>query len=749
MARKAKSTANPKSEAENLPRAGTRTRRQHKAEATEAQTARQQPAVETTSIASSLEASGNSLPASADRSAESEDNRLLLLRYIDTLGDQRNHLLSYTSADSSSQSVDKPSLNLQHIQATAQYLQTKATLLDLVTVQLAQYLVESYSAKLSQQAKASGQKLAEGTLPYLEVVAETGKSPTLKTNLDRAVVFSQIKNFVSDIFEKNRLWEESAKEVWSNIVVWAIQDMQAELGESNSDALDPEAFNQTLCRYLFDQESAIVSSRITRLEEFYSQTIVEKIVRELDLPSYPLAALEELLGLQPELIEKPVPPTEVQLSQIDTIAAIPTGLPIVSSISAQLQTELWKPDDQGIAHFRYRSKNNQNNYLEHYITSPGDIETLPWEAAEQIINKFGFNTVKLQFILAAYAMRQAKPWESTFTLKASDIIQELGWDRNHNTDLPTKRNEVASIAYALSCLLVKAVWIEGRGRNKVDASTPVGRMWEVLIDAHGQFNWLTGRIDKPDEVYITVRPGLWTAHFLNQAGSKAKEALYQFGYLALNILTLDPYHDELTLRLAIHLTLDVRIRARDRNPYEYRVKTLLEAVLPETVTQQAKQNSEKARSLFDRWNHALKLLATLGWHAQDDSSPENECSSVSTFYMPPCPEWLAPDSKTRKPKGWVNQWLEQKLMIKPPQPIPQRMVSLTNPKAASLKKLENAPARKLTGEDIKTARKAKKWTQAKLAGTLAVHQSLIAKIESGDRLISPELEPLIRQVLDL
>lgn len=671
------------------------------------------------------------------------------MRYIGSLGDQQNQPLGHVYSE---QTADSPSLNLQHIQATAQYLQTKATLLDLVTVQLSQYLIESYSTKLTQQAKSIGQKLVNTTLPYLEVVAETGKSPTVKTNLDSELIFSQIKQFVGNIFEKNQLWEESAKEVWSNIVVWAIQDMRSELGEANLDALDAEAFNQTLCRYLFNPESAIVNSRITRLEEFYSQTIVEKIVRELDLPNYPLAAIEKLLGLQSEAIEKPVPPTEVQLSQIDTIAAIPTGLPIVSSISAQLQTELWKPDDQGIAHFRYRSKNNQNNYLEHYITSPGDIETLPWEAAEQIINKFGFNTVKLQFILAAYAMRQAKPWESTFTLKASDIIQELGWDRNHNTDVPTKRNEVASIAYALSCLLVKAVWIEGRGRNKVDASTPVGRMWEVLIDAHGQFNWLTGRIDKPDEVYITVRPGLWTAHFLNQAGSKAKEALYQFGYLALNILTLDPYHDELTLRLAIHLTLDVRIRARDRNPYEYRVKTLLEAVLPETVTQQAKQNSEKARSLFDRWNHALKLLATLGWHAQDSQEAEPSSprggEAIASFYLPPCAEWLDPNSKTRKPKGWVNLWLEQKLMIKPPQPIPQRMVSLTNPKAKAVKKLD-APAQKLTGEDIKAARKAKKWTQAKLAGTLAVHQSLIAKIESGDRMISPELEPLIRQVLDL
>jgi hypothetical protein len=215
-----------------------------------------------------------------------------------------------------------------------------------------------------------------------------------------------------------------------------------------------------------------------------------------------------------------------------------------------------------------------------------DLDLTPRQAS--------FNTVKLQFIFAAYAMRQGKPWESTFTLKASDIVTELGWDRNHSSTMSTKRNEVASIAYALSCLLVKAVWIEGRGTKKLDASTPVGRMWEVLIDVHGQYDLTTGKIDQPNEIYITVRPGLWTANFLNQAGSKAKGALYQFGYLALNILKLDPYHDELTLRLAIHLTLDVRIRARDRNPYEYKVRTLLEAVLTESAVREARQNSEKS-----------------------------------------------------------------------------------------------------------------------------------------------------------
>jgi DNA-binding XRE family transcriptional regulator len=506
--------------------------------------------------------------------------------------------------------------------------------------------------------------------------------------------------------------------------------------------LSQEEFSQAIHNRL---NTTPLRDRIIFLEEFYAQSLTRRIVDDLDLLNYPLSGLEQILDLQPVETVKPIPLGEVPLSQIDQVAAIPTGLPIVSSISAQLKADLWQPDANGIAYFRYHAKNNTSNYLEHYITSPGDIEALPWEAAEQIINKFGFNTVKLQLIFAAYAMRQSQPWEGTFTIKATDIIEELGWDRNHSSNLPAKRNELASIAYALSCLMVKAVWIEGRGKKQVDASTPIGRMWEVLIDSHGQFDWISGKINEPDEVYITVRPGLWTAHFLNQAGSKAKEALYQFGYLALNILKLDPYHDELTLRLAIHLTLDVRIRARDRNPYEYRVKTLLEAVMPETTIQEARKSSEKARGLFSRWTHALSLLASLGWQPLA-ADPSN---SNIVFYTQPYPEWLIPDSGLKKPRGWVDLWLEQKLMIKPPHPIPDRMDSLINPKKPGPKALKSTTQKPLAGTDVKDARKAKKWTQAKLAGTLGVHQSMIAKIESGDRPIKSDLEADLRRVLEL
>ncbi len=640
----------------------------------------------------------------------------------------------------------KESLTIEQIQHTAQYLQQESRLLEHVAILIAQQVTIVYQTQITQSNRTPPQ-----LIPFLEIISDPQtRTLDIKSNFNQETMLAQIYLLLRDWFESRQVWMSTAQDLWSHLLEWEIRDLETALGQKAIQRMSPVTLQETIRESLGDRPTLALSSRLQFLEGHYAEKISTAIVQDLNLTDYPLSSLEKLLGISnpntggntSSNTKRLKPNTEISLSKVASIAAIPTGLPIVSSISAQLHTGLWKPDEEGIAHFRYNAKNNQNNYLEHFITSPGDIETLPWEAAEQIINKFGFNTVKLQMIFAAHAMRQSTPWESTFTLKATDIIEELGWNKNHNTNLPTKRNEVASIAHALSCLLVKSVWIEGRGKTQVDASTPIGRMWELLIDPHGQFDWTTGRIENPDEVFITVRPGLWTAHFLNQAGSKAKEALYQFGYLALNILKIDPYHDELALRLAIHLTLDVRIRARDRHPYEYKLRSLLSAILPDNDIQEACQSSDKARNLFKRWNHASNLLASLGWHSADN--PEG-----TTFYTAPYPEWMDPDSKLKKPRGWIEQWLEQKLVICPPHPIPERMTALSPSKTKIPKRIKGKDTRPLTGEEVKAARKTKGWTQAKLAGTVKVHQSLIAKVEAGKRTISEDLAATLRQVLDL
>lgn len=434
-----------------------------------------------------------------------------------------------------------------------------------------------------------------------------------------------------------------------------------------------------------------------------------------------------------------IEPTLYKKDEYFTPAA--TSAPMVSSLRAQLRKDLWEKDPSGLAFFLHRAKNKSSNIIEHYITSPGDISLLPWEEALQIIDKFGTNTAKLHLIFAAYTMRQEKPWESKFTLSANDLISELGWDKRTDIKKAQKLKEVAKLAFALGCLTIQATWVEGRGKNKISCSVQTSRIWETYVDVRGGQLNLEQKIDEPTEVYITIRPGLWTDAFLNRAGCEARKALYQFGYLAQDVLKIDPYQDDLALRLGLHLTVESRFHTSGT----YKVQTLLEALLPKIFIREALENRDKARKLTNRWNHALKALSELKRAFQIE------------FDQATYPAELRPNSKSRKPRGYFEQLLAAKITIHPPAPIPELIAGKTLPKLiepenSSSPKSVNKSATKttiLTGTQIKDARRAKGWSQAKLAGLLGVSQRYISMFERGDRTPSSKQISYIKKVLDI
>jgi len=621
-----------------------------------------------------------------------------------------------------------------YLQGLIQTLREESSLPELVTDQLFQHLLNTYKAKVETVVQTEGISAINTNLPHFKVINNRKQNTKrLEIVLDNDKIKNYLKHSLIEFFTHAGIWMEFARVVGTNLVVWAIESLEATVGTEAFQKLSDPDIGQAIGWQLHSLAPTLLLERGEIIGQIHCQEITQKIITGFQLPTCSLEDMEKLLGLK----QRPLPNKEPNLD-LDPIAVLPTSIPIASSIRAQLRPDLWQQSADQTAVFHYRSRGNQNNYIEHFITNPGDIEMLPWEAAEQIINKFGFDTVKLQLIFASRTMEEDEPWNSGFTLRASDIVHLLGWDKNHSTSLSEKRNSVASTAYALSCLLVKSVWVEGRGNRKVDASTPIGRMWDVLIDVHGQFDWVTGKIERPEEVYITVRPGLWTKHFLNRAGSRAKEALHQFGYLARDILKIDPYHNELALRLAIQLTLDSRIRVRNQHPYDYRVGSLLEEVLAKADIDKAVQDKYKARDLRNRWNSALKLLISLGWQIEFDPA---------TY-----PNWLQPDSNATKPEDWrkirvIDRLLQATVMIKPPHPIPTLLAKIKEPKKS--KTLEAALLQELTGEEIRKAREAQGWSRKELGGFLNLSADYIGKLERGDRIVTPKLETALKKLLPL
>jgi DNA-binding XRE family transcriptional regulator len=642
--------------------------------------------------------------------------------------------VTQTSADARSWVVQQV-LSAEHLISLSAKLRNNTSLLEPLTEQLFQHLLKVYRYKVEEILQQEGIASINTARPHFKLIKTKQGEQKLDLIIDDDRVKAYLRSSLAGFFSHTGFWEDFAKTIGTSLVLWVLDNLEQAQGKPAIEALSSEQLTLQVRQYLDRSNDAVTEERIQIFGQIYCQDMAQKIISGFKLPQCSLTEMEQLLGLKP----KPRSSSNVNL-ELNPIAVIPTAIPIASSIRAQLRSDLWQQNSDELAVFQYRSRSNPNNYIEHYITNLGDIELLPWTAAEQIIDKFGFDTVKLQLIFAARTMEEVEPWQSTFTLRASDIIQLLGWDRNHSKSLAEKRNSVASLAYALSCLLVKSVWMEGRGKKSIDASTPIGRMWDVLIDPHGQIDWTTGKIEKPEEVYITVNPGLWTKHYLNRAGSKAKEALHQFGYLAKDILKIDPYHHEMALRLAIQLTLDARIRVRNQHPYDYQVMGLLGEVLPQTEIDLAVEDKHKARDLKNRWNKALEMLVTLGWQIEYD--PE-------TY-----PEWLRSGSNAPKPENWrkvkvIERLLHAKLTIKPPHPIPGLLNNLREAKKPKALPSKPTALEELTGEMLQKARTEQGWNRKELGGFLGLSADYIGKLERGDRIITPEIETKLRRLLKI
>jgi DNA-binding transcriptional regulator YiaG len=633
-------------------------------------------------------------------------------------------------------------LDSQNIEETVLWLRENSNLLNSIARQLAFRFIRSYENLIKIHLQQTQKKLDFKLPPFTSIFNDDENVAFVRLDLDdqkTEQIINHLKQYLALKFESAQIWEKIAKEVLVYLAIPGIEKIKDDFGTETVDNLIAEDSLDALLPYFSSYKSSTLEYELPEYEVYLVLQriclwLVPNIARSLGSPHLTLQDLDKILGFKQDNENKPIPITESRLT--NAILPIPSFAGIGSASLAQLRTDLWRKDSNGFAYFKHQAKGNSKNYIEHYISNPGDIELLPLEQAEQIIDKFGFNTVKLHLIFAAHTMNQDRPWNSQFSLKASDVIKYLGWDKR--TDLPVhqKLNEIAKTAFVLDCLLVKSVWIEGRNKKGgIDASTPTGRMWNVVVDRRGEQN-SEGKVEQPKEVYITVQPGLIFHSFLNKAGSQLKEALYQFGYLAQDILRINPYHDELALRLAIHLAMDSRVHLSGK----YRVETLLKHLLPHTVIDTARSDKRKGYDLKQRWDNALKLLVNLRWQIQFDES---------------YPSWLQPGSKEKKPnearKIKIIEWLLQaKITIQPPQPIPELLAAKVKPKLPSSKQKKKIVAvTGITSDQIRKGRNAKGWSQRKLAGWLGVSNALIGYWEKGKRTPSEEMEIKLRELLQI
>ncbi|WP_373479209.1 helix-turn-helix domain-containing protein [Geminocystis sp.] len=403
------------------------------------------------------------------------------------------------------------------------------------------------------------------------------------------------------------------------------------------------------------------------------------------------------------------------------------GMPIYTGYKAMVEKDAWIEETiSNLAVYRYEGKSNAENYIKHYINKGNtkEIITLPFSEAIQIIDKFGIDTAKLHLILAVHACRQEKPWDSKFTIKGSDLITALGWHKRTDLTITEKLKKISQLAWAINCLLIQVKWIYGKSKknkNVNQIAIETSRIWDISVKEVGKENPLTEKVDNPEEIEITVRPGLWTYSFLNEGGQIAQNALYHFSWLSESIMSIDPYHEEAALRIAM-----IQSIAAYRDSY-ITVETWLKENLNGAGTRIEKaKNCKVTRSqLKTYWDNILNTLKNVGFTVNFD--PE-------TY-----PEWLRPDSQAKNKRGYFDILLQARVSITPPTPTYLRERK-TNPKLIQ---------KTITGTDIKKARESAGLSLAKVADYLKIHRSTLSKKESGDRILKQDEAKEILKVISI
>jgi len=527
------------------------------------------------------------------------------------------------------------------------------------------------------------------------------------------------------------VWQALYAALQPQLLTWIQQGLQALLGQTPVEGLAPETWVTTAQVYV--RTTACPLAQVEEVMRQEHMALVQALTQALELPQRTHEEIQAILRLRPirRAEDRPHPLSPLFLTR--TLAPVATGSPMLSSAQALLRQDLWRPDEENVPTFRRLF--SQGRVIEHYVTkadpSSRTVEALAGEAAWQIVQQFGLPTAFLHLIFAAYATEQAEPWRGLFELRGSDLLRTLGLEKRTDVPRAEKLREVARQAHLLSSLGVWVVWRE----SARDLSVQMSRMWEVALDIRGPAD--PDRVLAPTEVFLTVRPGLWTEKFLNAAGARAGTALRQFGYLAQTTLRIDPYHQELAAKLAVYLTLMSRRRST------YQVQHLLEALEPAAVLHEVAADRVRRYRFKQRWDEALLTLHEHRWQLAFDPV---------TYPVAIRPAWALPmDTPAHLRQLPADYWrllLAATLTCTPPEPIPALLAAVVEAERPPSRVPPRLPP-PLTGAQVRQARQAKGWSQQELARRVGKSQQWVAFIEQGKRTIHPQDQETLRTLLEL
>jgi hypothetical protein len=556
-------------------------------------------------------------------------------------------------------------------------------------------------------------------------------------NLSKAVIY--LEKLFRNIFQEQEFWEQKATWIVSHLDAWSLEGKEPD--------------HPTL---LISKTTGIYST--TEDKEFYiislcaSKTAGE-FLQKFNLYSLSLETLQSLLGMEPQ---NSMPATKAPLFQTHEDTPVMTSQPYLTGVQACFGAELWE-DVDGIPRFRrfFGEGFIEHNIIQHHPET-NRLELVAGNAAWEIIHQLGLETAYMFLLFASYATDMERPWEGTFSFKATDVISMglFNWNKRSDLSLDQKLKKLGELAQRVASL---SIAINNLDLKLMTYAAEIQAMWRIKLQYLGQLS-LTVDSDKPNkisyepeeptELIITVGPNDWVKPFQDSGNFSS---LYEYGFLAKSTLLINPYRQPMAAALAVFLTIMSRIQTSGK----YKIKTLLNRLgylSKESHLQTIQNNRQKRNELIEKWDNALLTLHELGWQIEFD--PDTYLESIQ-------PSWKREEVQhlecKRRPRNWLELWLEAYVIIKPTPKIQTKLEAI-NGKALPATRVKRRKSKK-SGKDTNSRRQIpgwvlakalelKGWSYAHLAEQLGVHKSLPGKWIRGDRKIQPMHLQLIWQWLD-
>jgi hypothetical protein len=392
------------------------------------------------------------------------------------------------------------------------------------------------------------------------------------------------------------------------------------------------------------------------------------------------------------------------------------GSAITSGCKALRDPKKWSENNLGKAFYQHNKADKSDSYIVHYIKdwkNENEIKLMPYSEAEQILEKFGVYPALFHLILAVHFYRQDDPLSANLRLKGTDLIKDLGLDKRTDLTKEEKLNRVLEVITAVRSLVISAKWSSTikvqKGKKLIDKDV----FFEVMPSI--MWNLSPIKITEKDlfgneeliDLDIRVKAGAWLGHFFNASGREIGKALYNFATLSQKILDLDPYHEELALRIALlQSTMDYR---QYYTVEQWLIENLLGA---KDKINKAKTDRNIRRYLTNLWDNTLRALERIGFTISYDDK---------TY-----PENLRPDSP-KKPYNYFDPLLMAKVRLTPetlgkPQPV-------IEVKAEQIKPVKQITEKVYSGADLKLKREALGITQSMIAKYLNKNKMYVSRIE--------------------